>query len=90
MGEVIRQADLRNDNAAIMRRVGRGESFVVTVNGVPVADVVPHQRPSRPRFVPAEEVDRLLAAAPPVDADRWRHDMDSLGDDRLTLPDDAP
>lgn len=89
MSEVIKQAQLRNDNAAIMRRVSQGESFVVTVNGVPVADVVPHQRESgRRRFVPAAELDVLLAATPPIDADAWDRDMDRLGDDRLTSPDD--
>jgi hypothetical protein len=35
--EQIKQCELRNDNAAIMRRVAEGESFTVTVNGVPVA-----------------------------------------------------
>lgn len=89
MSEVIKQAQLRNDNAAIMRRVGQGESFTVTVNGVPVADVVPHQRESgRRRFVPAAEMDRLLAALPPLDMDAWERDRSRLGDDRLTAPDD--
>lgn len=89
MSEVIKQAQLRNDNAAIMRRVGQGESFVVTVNGVPVADVVPHQRDSgRRRFVPAEEMDRLLGTSPPIDVDAWHRDVNRLDDDRLTLPDD--
>ncbi len=49
----IRQSELRNDNAAVMRRVAGGESFVVTVNGRAVADVVPHRRDTgRRRFVP--------------------------------------
>ena len=53
MATEIRQSELRNDNALIMRRVADGESFVVTVNGRPVADVVPHRpRGSRRRFVP--------------------------------------
>ncbi len=33
MSVEIRQSVLRNDNAAVMRRVAAGESFVVTVNG---------------------------------------------------------
>jgi prevent-host-death family protein len=50
MSETISQRELRNDNAAIMRRVEGGESFVVTKNGRPVADLVPH-RERRPRTV---------------------------------------
>ena len=51
MSVVIRQSELRNDNAAVMRRVAEGESFVVTVNGRPVADVVPHRREYGPASV---------------------------------------
>lgn len=76
MGDTIRQSDLRNDNAAIMRRVAKGESFVVTVNGRPVADLVPHQRESpRRRFVPAHEMARAMAELPEVDAPGWAQDI---------------
>ena len=76
MSETIRQADLRNDNAAIMRRVAKGESFVVTVNGRPVADLVPHQRESpRRRFVPAEAMARAMAELPELDAGAWARDV---------------
>ncbi|GAA1197757.1 type II toxin-antitoxin system Phd/YefM family antitoxin [Prauserella alba] len=61
MSTEIRQSDLRNDNAAIMRRVSAGEAFVVTVNGRPVADVLPHQRDTTRRFVPVDEAARLLS-----------------------------
>jgi prevent-host-death family protein len=65
--ETIKQAELRNNNAEIMRRVAAGESFTVTVHGQPVADLVPHQRLSRGRrrLVPASEFDAALAALPP-------------------------
>ncbi|MBN9733815.1 MULTISPECIES: type II toxin-antitoxin system prevent-host-death family antitoxin [unclassified Pseudonocardia] len=79
MGETIKQSQLRNDNAAVMKRVASGESFTVTVNGRPVADLVPHQRRT---VVPAEEMDRLLADDPVVDAGAWRRD-------RVKLPDDV-
>ena len=39
MAETIKQSELRNNNAEIMRRVAAGESFTVTVHGQPVADV---------------------------------------------------
>lgn len=39
MNQIIGQRELRNDNADIMRRVEAGESFTVTRNGRPVADL---------------------------------------------------
>jgi prevent-host-death family protein len=76
MSEIIRQSELRNDNAVIMRRVAAGESFVVTVNGRPVADLVPHQRESpRRRFVPVAEMNEAMAALPDVDVQSWKRDM---------------
>ena len=84
MSEVIKQSELRNDNAAIMRRVAEGESFTVTVNGVPVADLVPHQRDHRRTTLPAAEVDELLSRLPPIDPVRWMRDraeIDQLLDD---------
>lgn len=68
MSVEIQQSELRNDNAAVMRRVARGESFVVTVNGRPVADVVPHRRVTgRRRFVPVAELAEAFAAEPAPD-----------------------
>ena len=76
MSVVIQQSELRNDNAAVMRRVAEGESFVVTVNGRPVADVVPHQRGTgRRRFLPVAEVAELFAAEPVRDPAAWRTDL---------------
>ncbi|MFZ5872623.1 MAG: type II toxin-antitoxin system Phd/YefM family antitoxin [Actinomycetota bacterium] len=37
----ISQRELRNDNAEIMRNVERGESYIVTRRGVPVARLSP-------------------------------------------------
>lgn len=42
MSTVIPQRDLRNHNTQFIERVVAGESFVVTRNGVPVADVILH------------------------------------------------
>jgi prevent-host-death family protein len=76
MTEEIRQSDLRNDNAAVMRRVAQGESFVVTVNGRPVADVVPHRRDTRKRrFVPVAELATAFAATPAPDPAAWQADL---------------
>lgn len=67
MGDVIGQRELRNDSGAIMRRVERGESFTVTRNGTPVADLVPHAvgAPSgRLRFVSVDTIAAGAAALP--------------------------
>ena len=44
----IPQRELRNKNAEVIRRVEAGEEFVVTRNGVPIADVKPHKEHSGP------------------------------------------
>lgn len=89
MSVEIRQSDLRNDNAAVMRRVAAGESFVVTVNGRPVADVVPHRPDSgRRRFVPVAELADAFEAAP-VDHRTWLDDVAAglaLDPDEITDP----
>lgn len=90
--ETIKQSELRNNNAEIMRRVAAGESFTVTVHGQPVADLVPHQRPGheRRRLVPAAEFDAALAQLAPVDVRQWQRDIqaadDLFGDDLPTDP----
>jgi len=76
MSVVIRQSELRNDNATVMRRVAEGESFVVTVNGRPVADVVPHRQDTgRRRFVAVTDLAEAFAAEPLVDPKAWRNDL---------------
>lgn len=88
MAETISQRELRNDNAEIMRRVEAGESFVVTRNGKPIADLVPHGVPPKQRktFRDMQEEFRQL---PPIDVDQWyrdRADADEFfGDDRIEL-----
>lgn len=92
MSETIRQSELRNNNAEIMRRVAAGQSFTVTVHGRPVADLSPHrsETPSRRRFVPAREFFEALAQLPPVDVELWKRDMEEadriFGDDLPTDP----
>ncbi|CAN5698048.1 MAG: type II toxin-antitoxin system prevent-host-death family antitoxin [Geodermatophilaceae bacterium] len=63
MSVKIAQRELRNDVAAILRRVAAGESFTVTVRGEPVAELVPIRAPRR--FVPRRQVMEILQAAPP-------------------------
>jgi antitoxin (DNA-binding transcriptional repressor) of toxin-antitoxin stability system len=56
-----------------MRRVDEGETFVVTTNGRPVAELSPLRRH---RFVRTEAVVALFRNAPEVDYVRLREDLD--------------
>jgi len=56
----ITQRELRNESGEIMRALGRGETFVVTRNGVPVGELTPlRQR----QFVLAEAVVAMFLRA---------------------------
>lgn len=84
MPTTISQRELRNDNADIMRRVEQGETFVVTRNGTPVADLVPHRSHKRQRFVPVQDVAAGLEHIGDWDVDgftREREQLDAAVDD---------
>jgi prevent-host-death family protein len=75
---LIPQRELRNNNADILNRVEAGESFVVTRNGVAVADVVPHmQRSGPPMFAKTKDlaVQRRAANGPALDSTAWLRDI---------------
>ena len=55
----------------------RGETFVVTRNGVPVGELTPLRRR---QFVAAEAAVAMFAGAPEIDAERFRADLDELLD----------
>lgn len=71
MGEAIGQRELRNDSGAVMRRVENGESFTVTRNGRPVADLVPHARPAEQGRRTLGELQEVFRGLPAVDVARW-------------------
>lgn len=77
MARTITQRELRNESGEIMRALDRGESFVVTRNGVAVGELTPIRRR---RFVPAEEAVSAFQGAPPIDSTRFRRDLDELAD----------
>ena len=77
MATVITQRELRNDNADIMRRLDEGESFIVTSNGRPVGELKPLHRPL---FVSSMAATALFASAPPIDAEKFRIDIDTAID----------
>jgi prevent-host-death family protein len=75
VAKVIAQRELRNDNAKVIQAVTAGESFVVTRNGEPVAELRPI-RPGRRPFVSREEVVALAKGGVRIDRDQFRADLD--------------
>jgi len=73
----ISQRELRNDSGRIMRALRRGETFTITSNGEPVGELAPLRRR---RFVAAADVLAAMRDAPPIDAERFRRDLDALTD----------
>ncbi len=82
MAKTIAQRELRNDNAKVIEAVAAGETFVVTRNGIPVAELRPIQANRRPT-VPKAELVALAACGPHVDLQQFRADLDRIVDPGL-------
>jgi prevent-host-death family protein len=82
MARTIAQRELRNDNAKVIDAVTAGETFVVTRNGEPVAELRPI-RSGRRTFISREDVAALARAGVRIDRDRFRADLDRLIDQGL-------
>lgn len=52
----IPQRELRNDASRVLREVRAGQSYTITVDGTPVADLIPHRNVRRRAAVPRREV----------------------------------
>ncbi|TLF82313.1 type II toxin-antitoxin system Phd/YefM family antitoxin [Nocardia cyriacigeorgica] len=81
----IPQRELRNDASRVLREVRAGQGYTITVDGTPVADLVPHRHLNRRVAVPREEVITAFAGLP-AGAERWREDLDEAVDDSLYDP----
>jgi len=77
MVKELSQRQLRNESGEIMRALDSGESFVVTRNGVAVGELKPLQRH---RFVARGTALEAFARAAPLDAQRFRADLDRVTD----------
>lgn len=75
--------ELRNNTPGVVAAVGAGEELTLTVNGRPVADIVPHVERRSP-WIPAAELRRILTDAPADPAL-----LTDLADVRGALLDDA-
>lgn len=81
MSTVIPQRDLRNYNAQIVERVAAGESFVITRDGVPVADVTPHRVDlRRPRFPRTDSLTAFFGTHAALDVTSWVDDIHATDD----------
>ena len=82
MARTIAQRELRNDNAKVIEAVVAGETFVVTGNGEPVAELRPIKS-GRRSFIARDEVAALATAAVRIDHRQFRADLDQLIDQGL-------
>jgi prevent-host-death family protein len=79
---MITQRELRNNSAAVMDAVEAGETYVVTRNGVEVAELRPITRARR--RLTAEDLVTKHRRLPRVDAARMRREADdTFGEDRV-------
>lgn len=83
MTRIIPQRELRNDNAKVLDEVVAGEDFVVTRNGLPVAELRPIASAARRTAVPRSELAALFARGVPIDRTRFRRDVDEVVDQSL-------
>ena len=81
MVKTIPQRDLRNQNAKVIEAVAAGESFVVTRNGIPVAELRPVGTLRR-SFVPKVDLAKQPAGGH-IDFKTFRADLDRLADQGL-------
>ncbi|MBS1869229.1 MAG: type II toxin-antitoxin system prevent-host-death family antitoxin [Actinobacteria bacterium] len=77
MPRELTQRELRNNSGEIMRALDRGDSFVVTRRGVPVAELRPL---ARRRSVDTRALLDAFAHQPALDRGRFRADLDAVVD----------
>jgi prevent-host-death family protein len=82
MTKTIAQRELRNQNAQVIDAVTAGETFVVTRNGEPVAELRPI-RAGRRAFISRVDVVALAAASIRIDRHQFRADLDRVIDQGL-------
>lgn len=77
MARELTQRELRNGSGEVMRALDRGESFVVTRNGVPVGELLPIRAR---QFVAADTAVAAFGGAPEIEFERFRADIDATLD----------
>lgn len=82
MTKTIAQRELRNENAKVIEAVTAGETFVVTRNGEPVAELRPIKS-GRRTFISRDDVVALARSEVRIDHRQFRADLDSSIDQAL-------
>ncbi|MDZ5085248.1 MULTISPECIES: type II toxin-antitoxin system Phd/YefM family antitoxin [Mycobacteriaceae] len=82
MVRFISQRELRNQNAKVMDAVAGGETFIVTRNGEPVAEIRPIQ-PVRKTFIRSQDLSRNAGMGVRTDPEEFRRDLDNAVDQSL-------
>ena len=82
MAKSIPQRELRNENAKVMDAVAGGETFIVTRNGEPVAEIRPIQS-VRKTFIRRQDLSRNAGVQVRIDPDQFRRDLDNAVDQSL-------
>jgi prevent-host-death family protein len=85
--KVISQREFRNNSAAVMDAVEAGETYHVTRNGVPVAELRPL---ARRRRLTAEELVERHKKLPRVEYAQLRNDADQVFGTEGRVDDDDP
>ena len=80
----IAQCELRDDNASVIRRVEAGETFIITRDGVPVAELRPLPA-GRQRVVPRHRLTAVAERLERLDAARFQSDLDDVANPWLDL-----
>lgn len=78
--KTISQRKLCNDFKIVIRKVQAGETFLITRNGEPIAELRPFRRG---RFVSRAVIAQAATRAPRIDASRLRGDIDTIIDQSL-------
>lgn len=81
----IPQRELRNQASRVLREVREGRSYTITVDGSPVADLVPHRGSKRRVAVPTDEVVAAFAGLS-ISGRVSRSEMGDVLDDSLYDP----
>ncbi|MDO3647176.1 type II toxin-antitoxin system Phd/YefM family antitoxin [Nocardia mangyaensis] len=82
----IPQRELRNEASRVLREVRSGQSYTITVDGSPVADLVPHRHVHRRAAVPRAEVIAAFAGLSDPGPTQRAAEGDELIDDSLYDP----
>jgi antitoxin (DNA-binding transcriptional repressor) of toxin-antitoxin stability system len=71
------------DSGSVTRGLRQGRTYTLTLNGEPLARMIPIRRR---QAVPTDEVFAIFTAAPAIDADELRADLDEAFDQDVHDP----